>query len=599
MQTTIFDIETNGIKNFIHLDGLEKIHCIALMDIGDDKPRLLPVDAALEHLRKADIIVGHNCQAFDIRAIQKLYPNWNYTGCVRDTLLLSRLAYPDVRTNDFKRVNFPSNLAGSHSLKSWGIRLGILKGDFGETSDWSEYSEEMGEYCKQDVLVTKALWDKLESLDLSADAVIREHEFARIIRQQERNGIGFNVKKAQHLYSELVGKRLDIETKMRKEFPPTIQTMKTPQYYLDESTGEQYLKKKDAPSKLQKELVAGPMKIKKTPFNPGSRLEIARVLKDKYGWKPTVFTGEGRPKVDESVLSSLEYPEAKEFALYLLITKRLGMLGDGNEAWLKLERNGKIHGEVNTNGAVSTRCTHRRCNMAQVPSVGSPWGTECRSLFRPTSPDNIMVGVDASSLELRTLSHYLHPYDDGEYVAHILDGDIHTVNQNAAGLSSRNEAKVMIYSMIYGAGDDRLGKIVGGGRREGRHLRERFLSRMPAIEILQNRAKSKDILRALDGRKLPVRSKHSALNLLLQSAGAIIMKEATILMHRIFAENKIKGVRQLAHVHDEVQFECPRELGDRVGELAVRAIRETTEVFGFRCPLDGEFRIGNNWAETH
>ncbi len=599
MQKTIFDIETNGIKNFIHLDGLEKIHCIALMDIGDDEPRLLPILDALEHLSKADVIIGHNGMSFDIRAIQKLYPDWKYTGCLRDTLLLSRLAYPDIRSDDFKRVNFPSNLAGSHSLKSWGVRLGILKGDFGSDTDWSEYTEEMGEYCKQDVLVTKHLWERLESLDLSVDAVIREHSFAQIIRDQEQNGIGFNVEEAQKLYSHLVSERLDIENRMREEFPPTVQTMKTPQYYVHEETGDRYLKKKEAPSKIQKALVAGPLKIKKTPFNPGSRLEIARVLKEKYNWKPTIFTGEGRPKVDESVLSSLSYPEAKEFAMYLLITKRLGMLGDGNEAWLKLERDGKIHGEVNTNGAVSSRCTHRRCNMAQVPSVGSPWGKECRSLFGPTNPNNVMVGVDASSLELRTLSHYLHPFDDGEYVTHILDGDIHTINQNAAGLSSRNEAKVMIYSMIYGAGDERLGKIVGGGRREGRNLRERFFAKMPAIQLLQEKAKSKTVLKALDGRLLPVRSQHSALNLLLQSAGAIIMKEATVIMHRIFAEHKIYGVKQLAHVHDEVQFECPREVGDRVGELAVRAIQETADVFRFRCPLHGESRIGASWYDTH
>tara|TARA_R100001082_G_scaffold77065_1_gene44953 strand:- start:15333 stop:17144 length:1812 start_codon:yes stop_codon:yes gene_type:complete len=603
MQITIFDIETNAIDNFITLQGLKTIHCIAVMDRGDEDAKLLPIEEALEHMRKADILVGHNAHSFDIPCLQHFYPDWKPTGCIRDTLLMTRIAWPDIKTEDFRNKEFPNSLVGRHSLKAWGVRMGILKGDFSESNQWDEYTDEMGEYCKQDVRVTAALWSLLEDQNLNPDVVMLEHSFANIIRQQERNGIGFNVEGAKKLYTKLVAEKIDIETKMRKEFPPTVIHMKKPEYYFDINTRDIYDTKTEAPKEVRKYLEPGPLKKKIIPFNPGSRMEIANVFINKYGWKPKEFTGEGRPKVDEATLSSLKYPEAQDLVKFLTIQKRLGMLSDGNEAWLKLEKNGRIHGEVNTNGAISSRCTHRRCNMAQVPSVGSPWGEECRSLFN-VPEGKVMVGVDASGLELRCLAHYMFPWDNGKYVKELLEGDIHTANQKAAGLSDRAQAKVMIYCMIYGGGDEKLGSIINGGRREGRTIRNKFFKQVPALkyltEAVKKTAKENKVIKALDGRYLPVRSQHSALNLLLQSAGAIIMKKATELMHVAFQENKLSDkILQVAHVHDEVQFEVERGIEDEVGELSVDAIRRAGYELSFRCPLDGESRSGKNWAETH
>tara|TARA_R100001082_G_scaffold111118_1_gene93472 strand:+ start:71 stop:796 length:726 start_codon:yes stop_codon:yes gene_type:complete len=241
--------------------------------------------------------------------------------------------------------------------------------------------------------------------------------------------------------------------------------------------------------------------------------------------------------------------------------------------------------------------------MAQVPSVGSPWGEECRSLFIPSN-GKVMVGADASGLELRCLAHYMFPWDNGKYVKELLEGDIHTANQINAGLEKRSQAKTMIYCLIYGGGDHKLGSIVDGGRDAGRMLRSRFLKRVPALgyltQAVKKTAKNKKSIKALDGRYLPVRSEHSALNLLLQSAGAIIMKKATELMHKNFAQNGLSDqIKQVAHVHDEVQFETNKEVAEDVGQLCVEAIRGAGTHFNFRCPLDGSYRTGKNWAETH
>ena len=187
MTELIFDIETNAIKDFRTLLGLKEIHCISIAT-PKGKPELVDIEEALERLRKADVIIGHNIQSFDIPAIQRLYPDWRPLGKVRDTLIMARMLWPDVQAKDWQIPEFPRQLIGRHSLKAWGTRLGILKGDFGETSDWSEYTEEMGEYCCKDVEVTQALWKYIQEENPSDFPVILEHEFAQVVSEQEANG---------------------------------------------------------------------------------------------------------------------------------------------------------------------------------------------------------------------------------------------------------------------------------------------------------------------------------------------------------------------------------------------------------------------------
>ena len=241
--------------------------------------------------------------------------------------------------------------------------------------------------------------------------------------------------------------------------------------------------------------------------------------------------------------------------------------------------------------------THRNPNVAQVPSTHSPYGKECRACW--TVPEgHKLVGVDASGLELRMLAHYM---DDKEYINEIINGDIHTTNQNFAGLKSRDQAKTFIYALVYGAGDEKIGSIIKGSRADGKKLRERFLSSLPTYKSLKervDRAASKNYLKGLDGRKLYIRNKHSALNTLLQGGGAIVMKKGLELLDKRLSLTDIP-YKFVANIHDEWQIEVRECQANKVGQLAVQAIIDAAEHFNMRCPLDGEYKIGGDWSETH
>lgn len=572
----LFDIETDDLS-----EKATKVHCIVALDLDTGtvhsfKPEQIREGVRL--LQQATLLVGHNILTFDIPIIERLF-GVGLACDVRDTLVLSRLIWPDLRDTDFqaygKDKSFPKELIGRHSLKAWGYRLGIHKGDFntGDLEVFKDWSPEMQSYCEQDVHLTKTLWDRIKKQNYAEEAVKLEHSFARIIHKMELNGFGFDKAGADRLVLKLMQRRAELELGLQRVFPPTLVHLKT--------------------------------KTKEIPFNPGSRNQIAERLTQRYGWKPSEFTGDGKPRIDESVLSKLEYPEAKILLEYLLVVKRLGQVAEGEQAWVKLERGGRVHGRVNTNGAVTGRCTHNNPNMAQVPAVGSSYGTECRSLFTPRAGWKL-VGADASGLELRCLAHYMSKWDGGSYATELVEGDIHTRNMKAAGLENRNQAKTFIYGFLYGAGDEKIGLIVGKGRTEGAKLRKRFLQQVPALKHLKDAVaeatQRRGHLRGLDGRLLPIRSPHAALNTLLQSAGALIMKRATVILEYDLEERGFKFGKDwalCAHIHDEVQIECRSEIAQAVGEVAVQSIRKAGDSFGFRCPLAGEFRIGNNWAETH
>ena len=602
MQTLIFDIETNAIDNFATLEGLKEILCISTLNPSSGIIESYSGDGVEEGLRSlelADVIVGHNIVKFDIPAIQVLYPDWEPQGLVRDTLLLSRLFDTNLMEQDNKKGRVSRRLLGNHSLKAWGQRLGEHKGDYGSTDEaFNEWSQELEDYCEQDVRVTSLLYTRFSNNPAYDKRCVQlEHDFAAVIRKQELNGFGFDSERAKELHADLLGRRLELQDSLSTLFEPREVVMKTPQYYQDPETDMKYDKKGDAPQKIRCRLAAGPPKVKVIPFNPNSRDQIANGLIDKYGWKPASRTPTGQPKVDETTLGALDYPEAKIFAEYLMLGKRLGQLSDGKEAWLKVEKDGRIHGEVVTNGAVTGRCTHRKPNLAQVPSIHAPYGEECRSLFIP-SPGYTLLGVDASGLELRCLAHYMGRHDKGEYAKVILEGDIHTTNQEAAGLETRNQAKTFIYAFLYGAGDAKIGSIVGGDSSKGRALKERFLRKTPALKQLKAEVERVverfGYLTGLDGRPLHVRSAHSALNTLLQSAGAVLMKQATVLAAQRLADFDIK---QVAHIHDEIQYEVREDQAHAAGEIVCGALETIGE--SLRCPLAGEYRVGSNWAETH
>jgi len=606
MHTIVIDIETNGIEDWRELSDLKEIHCLVIRQ-GDEVRRFNSqennIEEGLKEIELADVVVGHNAQGFDIPAIKKLYPKFKMQGCLRDTVILARLIHPDIKDADYKRgADFPRNLIGSHSLKAWGYRLGEAKDDHGETEDWSQWSQELEDYCVQDTRVTHRLYQDLMREEPSEHSVILEHEFALVIKEQERHGFAFDTKAARNLHAVLLDLKSELERDLQEIFPPTEIPMKTPQYW--QVYGKRFATKGAAQKEGHKAsmITKGPLRVKTIPFNPGSRDQIAKCLIEKYGWKPKEYTGNGKPKIDESILTSLSYEEAKPLVDYLCVCKRLGQLAEGKEAWLKAVENDRLHGRVNTNGAVTGRCTHSRPNVSQVPSVSSPFGKECRSLFIPDE-GHVLVGGDASGLELRMLAHYLAHFDKGKYAKEVCEGDIHTMNQHATGLPTRNDAKTFIYAYLYGAGDQKLGSIIKGGVNEGRILRARFLHKIPAIRklksIINHQVETRGYLRGLDDRHLPVRSKHSALNLALQSAGAVVMKEATVILHKKLKELPQGTVFQVAHIHDEIQLSVKEEYAHQVGTMVTESIEQAGRNFDLRCPLAGEFKVGQTWSETH
>ena len=329
-------------------------------------------------------------------------------------------------------------------------------------------------------------------------------------------------------------------------------------------------------------------------FNISSRQQVAAKLIG-LGWKPKKFTPTGQPCVDEGNLRMVTgIPVALQIARYLKLESRIAeILG-----WFKVldTDTGRVHGWVNPNGTVTGRMTHSKPNMANIPRPPKEFGKVFRSCW--TVPKGYkLVGIGASGLELRMLAHYMN---DKDYINEIINGDIHTTNQQLAGLESRDQAKTFIYAFLYGAGDEKLGSVAGGGARVGSELKQSFLDNLPSLRTLRNsitrKARRTKFLKALDGRKLFIRSEHSALNMLLQGAGAIVMKQALVIFN-----NKLQGIDAhfVANVHDEFQVETREDLAETVGKLGVESIIEAGKVLKLNCPLDGEYRIGDNWSETH
>jgi DNA polymerase-1 len=600
-----FDLEANGF-----LDTVSRIHCLVLKDLDTGtlmKFRPSEVEQGLQVLMTAELMVGHNVINYDLAVIQKLYPWFSYDeDRVRDTLVLSRLIYTNLSDLDFDRKfqgAISGKLTGSHSLEAWGKRLGLLKQDY--QGGFDEFTEEMLEYNAQDVEVTERLWKHIEEQSVDPRASELEHSVAFIVARQERRGVSFDTPKAEQLTAYLQARRVVLEEELQDTFKP---------FYLPNGKIKTYKATRRAKSKatgIVTETTEGSQAqpIALTVFNPGSRLHIAHRLKALYNWTPTEFTDNGQPKVDETVLEKLPWPEAKLLNEYFLTQKRLGMLADGDNGWLRLvTKENRIHGSVITNGAVTGRATHRSPNLAQVPSVGAPYGAECRALFK-ASTGFTMVGIDVSGLELRMLAHYLARWDKGSYGKIVCEGDVHTANQEAAGLPTRNAAKTFIYAFLYGAGDVKIGSIVDPlateavQRRKGRSLKGRFTERTPGLQSLVKgvqEAAKRGYLLGLDGRRLHIRSAHAALNTLLQSAGALVCKRWMVeVQQEINRRGWHNIVHQVLWVHDECQFEVVPEYAEEFGKVAVECIARAGAYFGVRVPLTGEYKIGANWKETH
>jgi len=588
MKRIVLDIETDMSH--------KKIHIVVTKDLDTNEVNVWKEASQLrEYLKDATLIIGHNVISFDAPILNRLWKTKIRLKNVQDTLILSRLLDPSREKG--------------HSLEAWGESLGIPKinyraiwlwlNDFpGEViskeekvADGIEFDYPhmglMEHYCVRDVEVCARLYNhllmELDSKGFSQESRELEHKVAAIIAEQERNGFKLDTVYATCLLIDIKGKMAGIYEQMQHRWPP----YEVPR--VSEKTGKQ----------LKPLLVT---------FNPGSRKQIGEKLIE-LGWKPKKFTETGQPMVDEKVLEEIKnIPEAAMIAEYLMLQKRVAQI----ESWLEaVKADGRVHGKVITNGAVTGRATHSSPNMGQVPNTSSLYGAECRECWT-VEDGNVQVGVDLSGIELRCLSHYMQ---DAEWQRELLEGDVHWKNTQAFGLvpmgttkedikehkDARNLSKTLTYSVLYGAGPAKVGTTVGGSAKEGGRLIDNFMRNTPSLKKLKDkvdRFSAKGWVPGLDGRKIWVRSEHAALNSLLQSAGAIIAKKWIVVFTEELKSRKIP-YKLLAWVHDEVQLETSPEYGDIVGKIVVESARKAGELLNFRCPVDAEYRVGKNWHDCH
>ena len=544
MTTAIVDIETDS------LDATQ-IHCIVARNYSDGKEKVWVGDECKNFgawSKQIDQFIMHNGVSFDAPILNRLTGSNIKLSQVRDTLIESQLYNP--------------TREGGHSLSSWGQRLGFLKGDY---NDFTTFNEDMLEYCLRDTELTRKLAHKLskEGEKFSSKSYELERKVRAIVDQQEKNGFAFNLREAMSFLATLEEEQHELENQAQEMFKPKEVQLKT--------------------------------KVKYIPFNIASRKQIAERL-EELGWKPSKFTDKGNVIVSEEILNTVKMPEAQMFSRYFLLQKRTGLL----KAWIEAcQDDGRVRGRVMTLRTITGRMAHNSPNMAQVPAVYSPYGKECRSLWTVSNPDtHVLIGTDASGLELRCLAHYM---DWPEYTNEVVNGDIHTANMRAAGLTDRDQAKTFIYAFLYGAGSAKIGKVVGGGVLTGQRLIAKFLRNMPQLRKLRENvveASRSGTIVALDGRLLHIRADYASLNTLLQGAGAIICKQWLVhIMERIHKSGV--DAKLVASIHDEYQFEVAKKDATKFGQITKDAMKETEKTLNIKCPLDCEFKIGTTWSETH
>ena len=537
----IIDIETDGLDASV-------IHCVGAKPCGEGVREFLSRDEFKRFISQFDFVVAHNGVSFDFPMLRKLWGVSIPFDKQVDTLILSRMSKPDREKG--------------HSLQSWGEKLGHKKMEY--DGPWDVCTVEMIEYCKQDVLVCELVYKTLleEMKKFTTVSVRDEHRMQQLADHVQGNGFYFDLGKAHKFLYKLLGEQEEIKLQMQDVFPPTVVELKT--------------------------------KTKEIPFNPASRKQIGERLMEK-GWKPKAKTPTGKPQVDEAILEKLDIPEAQVLARYFMLQKRTGLL----ESWIKAcGEDRRVRCTYHTLGAITNRMSCSSPNLQQVPSMRKPYGFECRELWH-CEDGNKLIDTDANSLELRVLAHYMN---DEAFTKEVLEGDIHTENQRRAGLPTRDAAKTFIYALLYGAGDAKLGTVVGGNEADGRRLREAFLSSLPAFrrlrEAVNAKGGSEGTLKGLDGRVLHVRHSHASLNTLIQGSSAILMKKWFMNTARTLKARQT-GAKVVAMVHDEIVIESPKKSVDSVHECVKLSIAQVNNEYKLRCQLDCDVDIGNNWSEVH
>ena len=542
----VLDIETDSLKP-------TKIHCIVAKDLSTSQVHIWDQDNLDKFKPWSETVnsfVMHNGISFDAPHLNRLLGTNIKLKQIKDTMIMSQLFNP-VRED-------------GHSLAAWGKRLKFPKM---ECDNYSEYTEDMLEYCKNDVLLTEKVYDRLnnEGKDFSSYAIALEHKTRAILDQQEKNGFALDIQKTIGLLGRLSDEAQELTEWSLQEFSPTKILLKT--------------------------------KTKMIPFNIASRQQIAARLK-KRGWKPKQFTPKSeQPMINEEILNKIDMEEAKKFSRFFLLQKRIAQI----QGWIDAydDTTGRVHGRVLTLKTITGRMAHMSPNMANVPAVRSPFGEECRDCWTVGNPQtHSLVGTDASGLELRCLAHLMN---DKEFTNELVNGDIHTRNMKMAGITDRDQCKTFIYAWLYGAQAYKIGQIVGVNKAQAQVLINRFLENMPALKEIRNdilEEAEEGVIQGVDGRNLHIRSPHSALNTLIQGAGAVVCKEWLVNMIIRINQSGLDA-KLVASIHDEYQFEVAKKDVNEFGKITKEAIQYTEKKLEFNCPLDSTWKEGETWAETH
>lgn len=683
------DIEANGLMD------ATKVWCIVIKDLRTGAvTKFRPIgpltghddfgEAFKEYSKNYDVFIGHNIIGYDYRVLNNLLKMDIGAVQLLDTLVLSRLFRP-VSPPGLQPIK-TDNRIGGHSLEAWGKRLGFHKGEY---NDWSQFNEAMLEYCVQDVeLLERIFWYLVEHemAGFSELSIRLEHRVADLLREQELNGFYLDKTEATKLRDATRAVLDEMDGSFQHIFPPVKKIVRTwtAKRTLNGELGKVSQRILDQHGELAVP-TGNPDEyhlMQLQEFNPQSSIQIAERLL-ALGWNPKKFTDKGRPATDKLSLASAieelsQYPEVKALSEYNIVADR----NQKAQKWLDLvQEDGCVHGRINPIGAGTHRCSHFDDNMANIARVvpgtaklsdfrdfdtgivpytlfdndtkvfvkqkgeeveflhtglKGAFGFESRNCWTPP-PGMIQVGADASGIQLRALAHYM---EDSQYIKEVISGDIHTVNQIAAGIATRNKAKTFIYAWLLGAGDEKIGTIVGveeseydelydwvGGEKgvrrvinklrkagrkadkrtcfviiKGAKVKKQFLDATPPLKRLKEEdipaAAAAGYLVGIDGRKLWIPSEHLAMSLYLQGFEAVIMKMAMALYS---SELKKQGVvfKQMAFVHDEFQIATLPETADLVGQTVVSSIQKAGEMLGSKCPLDGEYKLGMSWAQCH
>lgn len=363
--------------------------------------------------------------------------------------------------------------------------------------------------------------------------------------------------------------------------------------------------------------IAGTVELEDIVCGPFSRISIEEptiskrdlIAKQclKLGWKPTKFTDGGKPRLTDGGQPVETLSRIGDFGEFLSEWYVYNHRQSSIRGYLKhIRKDGRIPSVCNPCGTNTFRAKHSV--IANIPRVTSLFGKEMRELFG-VPRGRLQVGADLSGIELRCLAHLM---GDLAYIDLVVNGDVHTFNQEAIGLNpggeGRDIAKTFIYALIYGATDKKLGKVIGGTQKDGSKARRALMTRLPRLDKLIKRISKfaeRGWVPSLDRRKVYVRrdfqgrvDTRTALNTRLQSDGAILSKRAMVIADEKRIINRWDA-HQIIWYHDELQYETDPEIGADVGGMLVESMEEAGRYYNMKLPITGEYKIGHNWGDCH